>query len=71
MHAPLQSQPIAAQHRIQVERSRIDAIPSISRSEQRIDALYMRGQIVGGATNQAVKMFEQPFTPLRVGMVGI
>ena len=69
MYAPLQSQPISAQHRMQVERSRKDPVSFISCSQQRIDALYMRSQIAGRAADQTVKISDKTFTPLRIGMV--
>src|SRR5512146_2857821 len=67
---PLQSQPVAAQNRVEIKGRRKNAIPFISCCEKRIYALYMKSQIIWGATDQAIKMFDQPFTPLRVGIVG-
>ncbi len=69
MDAPLQSQAIDAQNRMQVEGCRKDPIPLISCGKKRIDALYMRSQIIGRATNQTVKISDKTFTPLRIGMV--
>lgn len=56
MDTPLQSQPIAAQNRIEIEGRRKDTIPFISCCEKRIYALYMKSQIIGGATDQAIKI---------------
>ena len=69
MYAPLQSQPIAAQNGMQIEGCRVDPIALNSCGEKRINALYMRSQIIGGATNQTVKISDKSFTPLRIGRV--
>ncbi len=43
MDTLLQSQPIAAKNRIEIEGCRKDTIPFISCGEKRIYALYMKG----------------------------
>ena len=47
MYAPLQSQPFAAQSGMQIEGCREDPIALDSCGKKRIDALYMRDQIIG------------------------
>ena len=69
MYPPLQSQPIVAQHGMQIECCRVDPIPLNSCRKKRIDALYMRSQIIGGAANQPVKISDKAFAPLRIGRV--
>ena len=69
MDAPLQSHPIATQDRIQVECCSKNPIPFIACRKKRVDALYMRSQIIGSAANQTVEIFDKTFTPLRVGRV--
>ncbi len=71
MYALLQGEAFASQNGMQIQRCGKDPISLVTSRKQGIYAPHVRSQIARSAEYLPVEMPEQPFAPLRIGIIRI